>query len=438
MGLKMGVNLNKLNISLDQFNAVSSGKYNIGQLKLGEDGASVYRTNNHKTLTFLNTTRISSEESLALKFAFCKALANEGLSSDAIESVKEKLGISGGVIDAVRVGGVTPLSAADVRAIIDEYAETINEKRASKVSGAAALQTSSEIYRGVSEDTLESRATARESVNSRTVEQMMSAADNSVNTLLDMLEYTGEGETETMSPVQKGIAQEILQAVNRLSMGKSIVLGTTTGTSLSLSRARTVVATFRLDNGNTFSIDTGLDRARMLAKMGTVVGGSRTSETEKSEEVSDTLAGDDKEKLLRDLEHKFNLASDEARKKLVEEELRNVPTHSSRGIPLDPKYRETVARDNVRNKLTGIVDPLQKALSKARPHDERNVKLVNQVRDVLAGDKGIDTKDLLKRISDALDTKIVDSREKVAKQLAEGIADELDTNLNIDAWLERS
>ena len=35
----MGVDLSNLNISLDQFNAVSSGKYNIGQLKLGADGA---------------------------------------------------------------------------------------------------------------------------------------------------------------------------------------------------------------------------------------------------------------------------------------------------------------------------------------------------------------------------------------------------------------
>ena len=61
----MSVDLGNLNISLDQFNAVSSGKYNIGQLKVGADGASVYRTNNHKTLTFLNTTRISPEESFA-------------------------------------------------------------------------------------------------------------------------------------------------------------------------------------------------------------------------------------------------------------------------------------------------------------------------------------------------------------------------------------
>ena len=47
----MAINLSKLNISLDTFNAESSGTYNIGQMKLSSDGKSVYRTNNHKTFT---------------------------------------------------------------------------------------------------------------------------------------------------------------------------------------------------------------------------------------------------------------------------------------------------------------------------------------------------------------------------------------------------
>ena len=45
----MPVNLSGLNISLDKFNAVSGGDYNIGQMKLSADGKSVYRANNHKT-----------------------------------------------------------------------------------------------------------------------------------------------------------------------------------------------------------------------------------------------------------------------------------------------------------------------------------------------------------------------------------------------------
>ncbi len=55
----MGLDLGNLSISLDRFNEAASGKYNIGQLKLSKDGTSVYRTNNHKTWTIFNNTKIS-------------------------------------------------------------------------------------------------------------------------------------------------------------------------------------------------------------------------------------------------------------------------------------------------------------------------------------------------------------------------------------------
>ena len=50
----MAVNLSNLNISLDSFNKEASGVMNIGQIKLSSNGKSVYRTNNHETLTILN------------------------------------------------------------------------------------------------------------------------------------------------------------------------------------------------------------------------------------------------------------------------------------------------------------------------------------------------------------------------------------------------
>ncbi len=53
----MAINLSRLNISLDTFNAESSGTYNIGQMKLSSDGKSVYRTNSHKTFTILTGPR---------------------------------------------------------------------------------------------------------------------------------------------------------------------------------------------------------------------------------------------------------------------------------------------------------------------------------------------------------------------------------------------
>ena len=73
----MAIDFSRLDISLDKFNAESSGTYNIGHLKLSSDGTSVYRTNNHKTFTLFNNTKISSEEALAVKFAFCKALLTQ-------------------------------------------------------------------------------------------------------------------------------------------------------------------------------------------------------------------------------------------------------------------------------------------------------------------------------------------------------------------------
>ena len=100
----MAINLSNLDISLDKFNAESSGDYNIGQLKLSSDGKSVYRTNNHKTWKIFNRTKISSEEALAAKFAFCKALSKEGLSKEAVDAVKAKLGIPDGAIGALKAG----------------------------------------------------------------------------------------------------------------------------------------------------------------------------------------------------------------------------------------------------------------------------------------------------------------------------------------------
>jgi len=443
----MGINLSNLNISLDQFNAVASGKYNIGQLKVGADGASVYRTNNHKTLTFLNGEFFSPEESIALKSAFCRALASEGLSSEDIDAVKERLGIAGGAVDAVRVGGATPLSAADVRQIIDEYAEKINAQRA-KAGGAEALQTSSEIYHGVSKSTLESRAAARASVNARTVEQMMSTAAYSVNTLLDMLKYTGKDKTATMNLSQTGTAREILERWSDLSKGKSIKLETTTGTSLSLSQAQTVVATFSLEDGNTFSVDTGLDTDALRHQMNVVLGkaqADKAGEPDKPEESGKTgksgkAVGDAKQELLEELKRAFADARDkQIMNKKAKDALRTVPTHNKKtNEPLGADVRMTLAQVNARKSLTAIVDPLQKALSKARPNDNDNVKLVNQVRKVLAGNEDIDTEDLLNRIKTALDKKIVNSRDKVAEELEKDIEVDLDNNLNINAWLEQS
>ena len=225
----MGLDLGNLSISLDRFNEVASGKYNIGQLKLSKDGTSVYRTNNHKTWTIFNNTKISSAESLAIKSAFCRALANEGLSTDDINDIKEKLGIAGPEVDLFRPGGMKPLSAVEVREIIDEYAGKINENRAAKASGAA-LKTSDEIYSGVSDKTLQSRAETRDSINESTLEK---GIETDSGKMLDMvMDITrslepGRGENPTKDMIN--LAKDIRSAMRRTrdiltKAGSSIML----------------------------------------------------------------------------------------------------------------------------------------------------------------------------------------------------------------------
>ncbi len=166
------------NISLDRFNAVASGNHNIGQLKFSSDGTSVYRTNNHKTWTIFNNTKISTTESIMMRHAFCKALENEGLSRDDMNAIRAKLNIGTSVAETAKRGSIAPLSADEVRKVIDEYAGKINTIRTEKQSGARTLATSDEIYRNVSKEEMSARAKTREAINARTLENIADKVSN--------------------------------------------------------------------------------------------------------------------------------------------------------------------------------------------------------------------------------------------------------------------
>ena len=179
-------------------------------MKLSEDGTSVYRTNKHKTLTFLNTATISREEALAVKDAFCRALSNEGLSDEQVENVRTKLGISGSKVDILKAGNIKPLTAAQVREVIDTYADKLNANR----TGDTMLETSAEIYRGVSQKTMDKRAEKRKEVNGETLEAMSSVANSEVNSLMDLLEGGEGGESFALS--SKGIARELVNELRNV------------------------------------------------------------------------------------------------------------------------------------------------------------------------------------------------------------------------------
>lgn len=399
----MGIDLSRLNISLDTFNAQAKGDYNIGQMKLSEDGTSVYRTNKHKTLTFLNTTTISREEALAVKDAFCRALSNEGLSDEQVENVRTKLGISGSKVDILKAGNIKPLTAAEVREVIDTYADKLNANR----TGDTMLETSAEIYRGVSQKTMDKRAEKRKEVNDETLEAMSSVSNSEVNSLMDLLEGGEGGESFALS--SKGIARELVRELSKESTlsysGAKLELTTSTSMVLECNSDCTITAHVTLEGGNTFTIDTGRDKEDLLE---TILAFLRKAGESEEVKVVDKAAEEKAiaKSALRDVERSIEYFTNDTQ---MDYALRNhqfskqkMASFKARKASADEI--ENAARSEVRDQIMKpAVESLQKALTRIRGLDNRNVELVNELRNVfyLSGPK-VNINNLLERIKDAL------------------------------------
>ena len=80
------------NISLAQFDAIASGKYNAGQIDIATDAsgaASLVKVNNHVWFPSWNNALLSSQRVLEVKEAFLEALAQGGVSPANIVAKRE-------------------------------------------------------------------------------------------------------------------------------------------------------------------------------------------------------------------------------------------------------------------------------------------------------------------------------------------------------------
>ena len=446
----MAINLSSLNISLDKFNAESSGTYNIGQLKLSSDGKSVYRTNNHKTFTILNWTEISSEEALAVKFAFCRALSREGLSQDAINAVKQKLGIPGNALDALKAGNIKPLTAAEVREVIDTYADQINKHRASAANGAKALKTSAEIYRGVDKQEMENRAAARDEVNAQSVAKLKTTANRAVENLLDILHFGGD--VESITSFEKKLAKEMMTKLSNPTafVGKdkepeplSMV---TAPVTFKLRENGNVLAEITLSDKNTFSIDTGLDQKGLADKAADVLNAIAVYNSLKAEKprVENEAADDDIMKAINELElggigtEELETGKVKARSGnagIDKETLLNGLNIVFNALKKSRGQNRRKLRDT---QMEGVVKALQQALDKVRHLDNRNTMLINNVREAFYGNPNINIDDLFKEISDILNKKSPDPADKIIANRQNQVEADLEETLNINAWLGES
>ena len=126
----MSVDLSKVNISLQQFQTISSGKYNAGEVKLASE-TKLAKMNNHVDRTSKNNEKISHAEVIAIKQSLVKALSQHGVGQEEINRVRQELGLApAGPTDRnLRFRSVVPLSRQQIREILDRNASAINHFR---------------------------------------------------------------------------------------------------------------------------------------------------------------------------------------------------------------------------------------------------------------------------------------------------------------------
>lgn len=124
-----------LEISLAQFNRIASGEYNAGQIdvKTGPGGAAeLVKINNHVYKTSKNNVQLAPERVLEIKEAFVAALREGGVKEADLKAIRDRLGLvtelsatgDQKALHDINAKRFTPLSRAEVRDILDKYANS--------------------------------------------------------------------------------------------------------------------------------------------------------------------------------------------------------------------------------------------------------------------------------------------------------------------------
>lgn len=143
----MAVNLSNVNISLNEFQRISKGDYNAGEVKLAGENKLAKMNNHVATWWYSNNENISHQETIAIKQAFVRALSQNGVQEVDINAIRKELGLQ--PMDAsdrdLYRRSIMPLKRQDIRKILDRYAATINAQN-DQNGGNVHIRTSTELF----------------------------------------------------------------------------------------------------------------------------------------------------------------------------------------------------------------------------------------------------------------------------------------------------
>ena len=86
------VNFSNVNITIQQFQEIASGKYNAGEVRLAT-ATSLDKINHRVTFKGDNKVSLSHAEVLAVKQAFVRALSGAGVGAEEVARVRAQLGL---------------------------------------------------------------------------------------------------------------------------------------------------------------------------------------------------------------------------------------------------------------------------------------------------------------------------------------------------------
>lgn len=187
----MAVNLANVNITIQQFQAISAGKWNAGEVTLTSDH-SLGKVNYHVHAKGLNTTPLSHHIILAVKSAFVRALQQNGVAGDEIARVRRELGLApeGAVDTALASRSIVPLTRQQVRQILDRNAQTINHAN----NGRPIIRTEAELHARYDQETRGNIVRTRNQVNASLVRNRALMPDKRIvdiqNVIAGNIHYT--------------------------------------------------------------------------------------------------------------------------------------------------------------------------------------------------------------------------------------------------------
>lgn len=253
----MSINLSNVKISLNEFQRLSKGEYNAGEVRLAGE-TKLTKMNNHVGSFFINNEIISHDEVLAIKQALVKALSENGVGGDALARVRQELGLAPAdpADKSLHLRNLKPLTRQQIREILDRNATAINTHNEQN-GGKVHIRTSEELHpHGIDE----SKVQKRDAINAS-----LDAKDRRIDVNVEIARFQA---------IVSDSADFIHDAAERkriVSTARAMLTEFLQSCDYNPSADEPAVATLNLPRGQTLSVPAGVSQKAFVDRLEDII-----------------------------------------------------------------------------------------------------------------------------------------------------------------------